>query len=113
MSDTTQTQTTIKHIIFWLRLIDDYNEVIKFMQVNNATGKFVVKPKTLIAKITSRIGCTREIELSDEVLSRLYTDFKEYVKHLEGLVDESDPQLVEVAKGVYTGEITPKGFEFR
>lgn len=64
-------------------------------------------------KITSSLGFTREIELSDEVLTRLYTNFQEYVKHLEGLVAESDPQLVEVAEGVYTGEITPKGFEFK
>lgn len=115
MTDTSNAQHTIKQIIFWLRQIDDYNEVIEFMNRNyDTTGKIIVKkPRTLIAKITSSIGCTREIELSDEVLTRLYMDFKEYVKHLEILVAESDPQLVEVAKGVYYGEITPKGFEFK
>ena len=115
MTDTSNAQHTIKKIIFWLRQIDDYNEVIGFISRNyDTTGKIVEKPKTLVARITSRMGkWNKEVKLSDEVLTRLYMDFKEYVKHLESLVAESDPQLVEVAKGVYNGKITPKGFEFK
>lgn len=115
MTDTSNAPHTIKQIIFWLRQIDDYNKVIQFMSRNHdTTGKIVEKPKTLVARITSRMGqWNKEVELSNEVLTRLYTDFKEYVKHLESLVAESDPQLVEVAKAIYNGEITPKGFEFK
>lgn len=114
MTDTSKTQHTIKQIIFWLRQIDDYNEVIEFMSRNyDTTGKIVEKPKTLIAKITSRIGLQKEVELSEEVQLSLYKSFKDYVKHLESLVSESDTQLVEVAKGVYNGEITPKGIELK
>jgi hypothetical protein len=54
-----------------------------------------------------------EVELSDEVQVGLYKSFKEYVEHLENLVSESNPQFVEVAKAIYNGEITPKGFEFK
>ena len=114
MTDTSNTPHTIKQIIFWLRQIDDYNKVIAFIgEAHGLTGKIVKKPKTLIARITSRMGCCKEVELSDEALTRLYFDFKEYVKHLESLVAESDSQLVEVAKAIYNGEITPKGFEFK
>ena len=116
MTDTSNALHTIKQIIFWLRQIDDYNKIIGFISRNyDLTGKILEKPKTktLVARITSRVGCCKEVELSDEVLTRLYTDFKEYVNHLESLVIESDPQLVEVAKAIYYGEITPKGFEFK
>ena len=115
MTDTSNVQHTIKKIIFWLREIDDYNKVIEFMNRNyDTTGKIVEKPKTLIARITARIGqWNKEVELSYEVQTRLYMDFKEHVKHLESLIAESDSQLVEVAKAIYGGEITPKGFEFK
>lgn len=115
MTDTSKTQHTIKQIIFWLRQIDDYNEVIDFMSRNyDTTGKIVEKPKTLVARITSRmLQYNKEVELSDEVLTSLYTNFKNYVEHLESLVAESDPQFVEVAKGIYNGEITAKGFELK
>ena len=85
------------------------------MSVSYGTkGKIVEKPRTLVARISERIGIyNREVELSDEVQVRLYEDFQTYVKHLEGLVAKSDPQLVEVAKAIYNGEITPKGFEFK
>lgn len=114
MTDTSKASHTIKQIIFWLRQIDDFNRVIRFMDVNYGTiGKIVEKPRTLVARIRERMGLyNREVELSSEVTVRLYTDFKEYVKHLENLVAESDPQFVEVAKAIYNGEITPKGFEF-
>lgn len=115
MTDASKAPHTLKQIIFWLRQIDDYNKVIYFMGAHNdTTGKIVEKPRTLVARITERVGLyNREVELSDEVQVRLYTDFKEHVKHLERLVAESDPQLVEVAKAIYNGEITPKGFEFK
>jgi len=115
MTDTSKAPHTIKQIIFWLRQIDDYNKVIKFMDGSYGTiGKIVEKPRTLVARIGERMGLyNREVKLSDEVQVRLYTDFKEYVKHLEDLITESDPQLVEVAKAIYNGEITPKGFEFK
>ena len=113
MTDTSNAPYTIKQIIFWLRMIDDYNKVIEFISSNyDTTGKIVEKPKTLIARITSRMGrWNKEVELSDEVLTRLYMDFKEYVKHLESLIAKSDSQLVEVARAIYNGEITPKGFK--
>jgi hypothetical protein len=113
MTDTKKAPTTIKQIIFWLRMIDDFNKVIKFMDMNcNTKGKLVAKPRTLVARISERLGYYREVELSDEVQVRLYEDFEAYVKHLEDLVAKSDPQFVEVAKAIYNGEITPKGFEF-
>lgn len=115
MTDTSKAPHTIKQIIFWLRQIDDYNRVIRFMSASyGTTGKIVEKPRTLVARISERMGLyNREVELSDEVQVRLYKDFEEYVKHLEDLVAKSDPQFVEVAKAIYNGEITPKGFEIK
>lgn len=115
MKDISNTPHTIRQIIFWLRQIDDYNKVIKFMSSSyGTTGKIVEKPRTLVAIISERIGLrNREVELSDEVQLSLYKGFEEHVKHLENLVAESDPQLVEVAKAIYNGEITPKGLEFK
>jgi hypothetical protein len=56
MTDTSKAPHTIKQIIFWLRQIDEYNKVIEFMNSHDTTGKIVKKPRTLVARITERMG---------------------------------------------------------
>ncbi len=68
MTDTSKAPHTIKQIIFWLRQIDDFNRVIAFMDGSyGKTGKIVEKPRTLVARISERMGLyNREVEVEEE-----------------------------------------------
>ncbi len=108
MSDT----HTIKSIIFWLRQIDEYKKVVSFINGHtNSKGVIVSKKTTFLARFEAYHIC-RELELDETALLGIYDYFKNYINHLEKLVAEADPDLVEIAKGIYDGELNKKGFDF-
>ncbi len=102
----------IKRIIFWLRQIDEYKKVVRFMDNHpNAKGVIVSKETTFLARFEAYHDCC-EIKLDGAATDGMYGYFKDYISHLEKLIAEADPDLVEIAKGIYSGVLNKKGFEF-
>jgi len=102
----------IKSIIFWLRQIDEYKKVVKFFDNHsNTNGVIVSKKTTFLARCEAYHVCN-EIELDGTVTMGMYDYLKNRISHMEKLVEAEDPDLVEIAKEIYSGELNKKGFDF-
>jgi uncharacterized protein YabN with tetrapyrrole methylase and pyrophosphatase domain len=102
----------IKRIIFWLREIEEYNEILSFLN-NYKDVKATLCVKVEGISSYSKIFKRKTLVMKDDMVSRYYGFLEKEVKHIEGLVAESDQELVEVAKAIRSGEINSDGFAFR
>lgn len=91
----------INSIIHWLKEIKNMSDFL--MRTDMDYFRSCVFEKKYILKYIGRIRESK-IELDEEMFLFFYQWLREYKLHLEKLVEESDRELVEIAKAVIAGK---------
>ncbi len=84
----------VKRILFWLRELDG----IKIYKEYCDSSRDLVFEKKL--KFIGRFGFNKEVVLSDWQKTTFYAWLCEEEKHLQGLIENEDSELVEIARGI-------------
>jgi len=102
---------TINRIIYWLNEIDDIKEVRDWIMQSECGKDTPILKRTTTYSLLWGWKKTTEFQLSDNTTILVMDAFKKSIEHLEKLIEESDQELVAIAKSVYNGKITRKGLE--
>lgn len=90
----------IKTIIFWineLKNIQTYREY--------CDGYKIVYTKPKLRFVSNFFKFEHDIELSDWAKVMFAEWLDNQAKHIQGLIDESDPELVEIARSIIAGDM--------
>lgn len=100
---------TINRIIYWLNEIDDIKEVRDWIMRSECGRDTPILRKETSYSLLWGWKKTEEYRLSDNTTILVMDAFKKSIEHLEKLIEESDQELVSIAKAVHKGRITKKG----
>ena len=103
-----QKKYEIKRIILWMREVEELERTVRFIG-ESSEGKISLKKKLSLRAIFAEKDTKREIEFNEEMRAMFWEFLNNYVKHIRKLLEESDPEMLEIAKVIYDGEITPRG----
>ena len=99
---------TIKQIIFWLNEIKELEEVRDFIMKSNFSS---VKPKLQSKrKLIFNYYGIWEINLSEDMTIMIMRNFGEQIDKLKQMIAEKDEDLIEIATGIFNGDITQEKF---
>lgn len=101
----------VKKIIYWKNKIIDIDNFLR--TTNTARRDKTLFTKSYKVKFFGFFikAFERSVELDSEMFLMFYQWLGEYKNHLQGLVDNSDAELVSIADVIRTGEITRKGLD--
>ena len=101
----------VKKIIYWKNKIIDIDNFL--ITTNTARRDKTLFTKSYKVKFFGFFikAFERSIELDSEMFLMFYQWLGEYKNHLQGLVDNSDAELVSIADVIRTGEITREGLD--
>ena len=100
---------TINRIIYWLNEIDGIKEVRDWIMESECGKDTPILRKETSFSLLWGPKKTREFRLNDSQTILVMDAFKKSIEHLEKLIEESDQELVAIAKAVYSGKIDKKG----
>ena len=101
----------VKKIIYWKNKIADIDSFLN--STNTARRDKTLFTKSYKVKFFGFFikAFERSIELDGEMFLMFFQWLGEYRKHLQGLVDNSDAELISIADVIRSGEITKEGLE--
>lgn len=99
----------VNQIIYWRNKISDIKNFLE--TVNASKMNFALLKKSYKVNFFSSdiFSYERSIKLDDDMFLMFYQWLGEYKDHLQGLVDNSDAELVSIADAIRTEEITKVG----
>lgn len=89
----------IKIIIFW---INELRDIQTYKRYCDGYKMVYTKPRLRFVGI---FGIENEIELSDWAKAMFGDWLDNHSKHIQGLIDESDQELVEIARNIVDGNM--------
>lgn len=107
---TDEQKFNVKRIIYWKNQIAEIKEFLE--ATNEAKTKNILFSRAYKVKFFGFAflnAFERDIELSEEMFLKFRSFLKDYQKHLEGLIEKLDAELVSVADVIRDGEITKDG----
>ena len=101
----------VKKIIYWKNKISDIENFLR--STNTARRDKTLFTKTYKVKFFGFFikAFERNVELDGEMFLMFFQWLGEYKDHLQGLVDNSDAELVSIADVIRSEEITKEGLE--
>lgn len=90
----------IKSIIFWINELKDIQTYRSLCERNK-----IAYSKPRLRFVNKIFKFEREIELSDWAKAMFADWLDEQSKYIQGLIDESDQELVEIAKNIVDGNM--------
>lgn len=107
--DEKERKNKINRIIYWLKQIDEIRVVRDWIMGQECGRCNPVLRKRTTFSILWGWENKKEFKLSDNMTILVMDGFKKSIEHLEKLIEESDQELVSIARAVYGGEITKEG----
>lgn len=90
----------IKRIIFWINELKDIQTYRRYCD-----EYIIVYSKPRLRFVSKRWGFEKEIELSDWAKAMFADWLDNQSKHIQCLIDESDQELVEIARNIVDGNM--------
>lgn len=90
----------IKRIIFWL---DELKDIEKYKNYCDGYNLFYSKPR--LKFVGKFLNVENEVKLSDWAKAMFSEWLDEQSEHIQRLIDESDSELVEIAKCILDGKM--------
>lgn len=99
----------VKRIIYWKNKITDIDNFLN--STNTARREKTLFAESYKVKFFGFFikAFEKSIELDSEMFLMFFQWLGEYKKHLQGLIDNSDPELISIADVIRSGEITKEG----
>ena len=99
----------INRIIYWLNEIDEIKAVREWIMKSESGKNNPILRKTTTISLLWGWQHMKEYEIPENVTILIMDGFKRSIEHLTELIENSDKELVTIAKAIYNGEIDKEG----